>query len=93
MIATVEETHTRKARRPSFTDSSDTADNWPALKHRMDQDWFLFLPGLLPADDVLEVRATMLEVLVQAGWIDPAYPVDDAIPVMEKFCFEPENPS
>lgn len=41
------------------------------LRARMDEYGYLFFRGLAPAEEVLTVRRDVLEVLQEAGWLDP----------------------
>ena len=87
MITNVQGTCARKTPFPRLTDSSNIIDDGQPVKSHMDKDVFLFLPGLLPFDDVLEAHAAILEVLVNFGWMDTADPVEDAV------CRRAHNPS
>lgn len=51
------------------------ADRLQALANR---DGFLFFRALLPAADVLALRATVLDFANRVGWLDPAAPLDEA---------------
>lgn len=45
------------------------------LQARFAEDGYLFFPGLLPAEPVLEVRRQVLELCAEAGWLDPEAPL------------------
>jgi hypothetical protein len=60
--------------------STDIADDPPALRRRMEEDGYLFLPGLLNRDDVLAAREETLARMQAAGYLDPAFPATEAIP-------------
>ncbi len=59
--------------------SIDLIEDGDALRSRMEQDGYLFLPGLLNTDRVLEARAAMVEALDAEGMLDPGYPKMDAV--------------
>lgn len=40
------------------------------LRARMDEEGYLFFPGLVPATEVLETRRVMLRFCQDAGWLD-----------------------
>ena len=54
--------------------SIDLIDNLPALRERMDQEGYLFLPGYLDRAEVLSARQVMAERLAARDLLDPAYP-------------------
>ena len=60
-------------------DSADLLGDAEGLRGRMREDGYLFLPGLLDRDEVLDARRIILERLAQQGWLDPAHPVADAV--------------
>ena len=45
----------------------------------MRRDGYLFLPGLLPRDDIAIVQRQIGAIARDAGWLAPTAPVDDAI--------------
>jgi hypothetical protein len=51
-----------------------------ALRRRVEEDGYLFLPGLLNRDEVIESGREILRRLGAAGFLDPAFPVPDGIP-------------
>lgn len=55
-------------------DSSTIATDADALRTRMAEDGYLFLPGLLHRDTVLEARQVITDRLMAEGLLDPAYP-------------------
>jgi len=59
--------------------SIDALDDAQALRERMQEDGYLYLPGYLNRDEVLAAREVMLERLAEAGWLDPAYPTMEAV--------------
>ncbi len=74
-----------------FLDSTELLDNGPALAERLQRDGYLFLRGLLERDAVLAVRHRLLEKAASGGWLDPAYPVNDAIANPAAACKDPED--
>ena len=60
----------------TFDDSSGIRDDAPELRRRLADDGYLFFPGLLPSERVLQVRAEVLDILGAQGWLaegsDPA---------------------
>jgi Phytanoyl-CoA dioxygenase (PhyH) len=50
-----------------------------ALRHEADQQGYLFLRGLLLPDDVLALRARVLEACREIGWLDEAAPAADGV--------------
>ena len=73
-----------------FHDSSAIVCDAHALRERMAEDGYLFLPGLLPRDAVLEARRQMLKVLAEAGMVRRDRPLDHAAPDLSNFAVEPE---
>ncbi|MBV9848148.1 MAG: phytanoyl-CoA dioxygenase family protein, partial [Armatimonadetes bacterium] len=50
-----------------------------ALQARMEEDGYLFLPGLLDRDEVLAARRALTDRLATEGHLDPAHPAQDAV--------------
>jgi hypothetical protein len=61
--------------------SSELVGNGAAMRARMEADGYLFLPGLLPADEVATVRAEALAICAEAGWLRPGGQQDGAVQV------------
>lgn len=55
------------------------ASDGHALRARLEEDGYLYLPGLLDRESVCEARASVLERAHEEGLLDPAYPVEDGI--------------
>jgi hypothetical protein len=55
-------------------DSSEVAGDADALRERMAEDGYLFLPGLLNRDEVIEARRVVTDRLLAEGLLDPDYP-------------------
>ena len=77
------------ADRPS-DDATPLPGDAAALRRHMDEDGYLFLPGLLPAAAVRDVRAQMLEILADAGMVRRDRPLDEAAADVSRFAVEPE---
>ena len=60
--------------------STDILHDVEALRRRASEDGYLFLPGLLDRDEVIESGREILRRLGAAGFLDPAFPVPDGIP-------------
>ena len=58
---------------------SDPRAGADELRSIMDQQSYLFFRGLLPVADVLQVRRDVLELCAEAGWLDPAHDLMDAV--------------
>jgi hypothetical protein len=63
--------------------SIDIIDDPSALQTRMAEDGYLYLPGYLNRDVVLEGRREVLNRIADAGALHPDYPIEDAIPHSE----------
>ncbi len=74
----------------AFTDSTDLAQDGPALAARIARDGYLFIRGLLPRPDVLEVRRQFLDLASRGGWLDTTRPMEDAIANTAAACKDPE---
>jgi hypothetical protein len=73
-----------------FVDSSDLIADGGALAARMRRDGYLFLPGLLPRDDVAAVQRQVGEIARDAGWLRRDQPVAAAIADVSGFCVDPD---
>ena len=60
-------------------DSTDVINDVATLRQRMAEDGYLYLPGLLNRDQVLEARRAVLERLAEQESLDPAYPLLDGV--------------
>lgn len=49
------------------------------LQEQMNQHGYLFFRGLVPQADVWAVRRAVLELCAEAGWLDPAHDLVDAV--------------
>jgi len=52
-------------------DSTDVLNDVSALRQRMDEDGYLYLPGLLDRDKALAARRSVLQRLAEQGSLDP----------------------
>lgn len=59
----------------------ESDSNAPAeeLRAAMEERGYLFFHGLVPADEVLAVRRDVLDLCAEAGWLDPARDVMEAV--------------
>jgi hypothetical protein len=60
-------------------DSSDVVDQPGTLRQRMAEDGYLYLPGYLDRDLVLEARAVITDRLAEEGLLDPDRPSIEAV--------------
>src|SRR5271166_4029892 len=74
----------------SFIDSSDLIGDGTALAARMRRDGYLFLPGLLPRDDVAAVQRQVGAIAREAGWLRRDRPAEAAIADLSGFCVDPD---
>jgi hypothetical protein len=59
--------------------SADILDDAAALRRRLQEDGYLFLPGLLDRDEVMAARGELTNRLAAEGLLDPAYPPYEAV--------------
>lgn len=59
--------------------SHEIAEDGAALQSRMAEDGYLYMPGLLDRSLIAEVRQVLLHRLDEQGWLNPDYPLDDAV--------------
>jgi ectoine hydroxylase-related dioxygenase (phytanoyl-CoA dioxygenase family) len=59
--------------------SMDIVDDGAALRDRMREDGYLYLPGYLDRAEVLDTRAALLDRLAVSGCLEPGTPVAAAI--------------
>ncbi len=74
-----------------FVPSNGLLDRPADLRARMDRDGFLFLRGLLPRLDVLEVRRAILECCRDAGWLVGGSELLEGRVDPSRACVEPES--
>jgi Phytanoyl-CoA dioxygenase (PhyH) len=74
----------------SFIDSSGLISDGSGLTDRMRRDGYLFLPELLPRDDVIAVQRQIGEIARDAGWLCQDRPVEEAIADTSGFCVDPD---
>ena len=73
-----------------FIDSASLIGDGTALADRMRRDGYLFLPGLLPRDDIAAVQRQIGAIARDAGWLRRDAPVEDAIADPAGFCVDPD---
>jgi hypothetical protein len=59
--------------------STDALDDSAQLHQRMAQDGYLFVPGYLDREQVVEARMDLLQQLADNGNLDPAYPISEGV--------------
>jgi len=59
--------------------SSDVLEDIGVLRERMAEDGYVYLPGYLNRELVLEARKSVTERLAEEGLTDPNYPPDEAV--------------
>lgn len=59
--------------------SRDALDDRDELSRRMDKNGYLYLPGLLSPDDVMDARTDVLEKMCRLGQLSPDYPLSEAV--------------
>jgi hypothetical protein len=59
--------------------SDDVMDDPAALRARLADDGYLFIPGLLDREEVRAARLELLGVAAAHGALDPAFPLEDGI--------------
>ena len=74
---------------PTFLDSTPVLDDPPEIRTRMQRDGYLFIRGLLPADELAKLRLSFLAMVRDGGWIQKNTPLEDAIADQDGFCVEP----
>src|SRR5689334_10876684 len=72
------ETTTETEVLPPFVESDPSAGA-AQLRATMADQGYLFFRRLVPADVVMAARRDVLEVCLEAGWIDPAHDIMDAV--------------
>jgi ectoine hydroxylase-related dioxygenase (phytanoyl-CoA dioxygenase family) len=60
-------------------ESNDIAQDWPALRQRMDEDGYLFIRGLHRRDEVLDARRELLVELAALGNLAADAPLMDGV--------------
>ncbi len=72
-------------------ESADIADDGPALRRRLVEDGYLYLPGYLEREMVLAARRRELQMFLELGYLDPDSPLMDGV-VHEKYRGVAANP-
>ncbi len=68
----------------ALRDSSDALHDEAALRERMQNDGYLYLPNYLNRDEVLQARGVITKRLAQAGCLDETFDIDEAVAVCGK---------
>jgi len=63
--------------------SDDLIGDVGALRERMEEDGYLFLPGLLDRDEVRAARCSIMELLAEEGLLEPGTPPEEGIAARE----------
>jgi hypothetical protein len=71
-------------------DSTPILNNVPLLQARMAHDGYLFLPGLLNRQEVLDARREVTRRLAEHGFLDPIRPAMDAVSRRNGGAFMPD---
>ena len=67
----------------TLTRSEDCVNDRDEVWRRFDEDGYLYLPGLLDIDEVLEARTEVMQRLWDAGVLDKSHPMIDGIAVSD----------
>ena len=59
--------------------SDEIVNNGPALRERMAEDGYLYVPGLLDTDEVLAARREVMERISSRGAVDERFPLMDGV--------------
>lgn len=63
----------------TLRDSRDLVGDGEALRARMEEDGYLYLPGMLDPEAVADARLSILLKLQEEGALDPDYPIEAGI--------------
>jgi ectoine hydroxylase-related dioxygenase (phytanoyl-CoA dioxygenase family) len=74
-----------------LVDSSELLGSGDALRTRAAEDGYLFFRKLIPAEDILAVRADVLTVVEQHGWLQPGQDELGGVLRSEAFAAIPES--
>ena len=64
---------------PAAQDSAGARRRAEALRERLTEDGYLFLPGYLDREEVLGARRELCGQLARLGLVDTAYPLEEAV--------------
>lgn len=74
-----------------LTDCTPLLGDAVAMRRQMAEEGYLLFRGLLNRDEVMAARMSMLEKLAEQGYVDPNYPLHDAVAATEtRIAFKPE---
>lgn len=68
----------------TLRDSSDVLNDESALRERMQNDGYLYLPDYLNRGEVLEARGVVTQRLAQSGVLDEAFDANEAVAARDK---------
>ena len=74
-----------------FLDSTNLIGDGDALRERLHRDGYLFLKGLFPREDIMAVRARLLDKAARGGWLAEGTPAERAIADLSAACKDPEE--
>ncbi len=75
----------------TLQDSLDILHDGAALRQRMADNGYLYLPGILDIDKVLDARRSVMEKMDAEGLLHPGYPIMDGVAKPAKvFSFRPD---
>jgi len=74
-----------------FLDSTDVIADGPELFRRIRRDGYLFIRGLLPRADLDALRAELLGIANEEGWLRSGARVEDGIANPAAFAVEPQD--
>jgi hypothetical protein len=63
--------------------SDDLLGDVPALRARMEEDGYLFLPGLLDREEARGARRSVMELLAAEGLLEPGTPPEEGVAASE----------
>jgi len=66
-------------KRSLFFDATSLLDDPVALRHRAEQDGYLFFKHFLPTEPLLELRRQMLEICGRRGWLAAGHELMDGV--------------
>ncbi|MEU3017497.1 phytanoyl-CoA dioxygenase family protein [Nocardiopsis sp. NPDC007018] len=67
----------------SLIDSTDFLHDPTALRERLVEEGYLYLPGFLPADDMIRVRTILAQSLTDHGWLTDPHSLTMASPGLQ----------
>ncbi len=74
----------------AFRASDDAVADGDELRRRMEQDGYLFVPGLLPRDVVADLRRRFQAIAAAAGWLKAGTAPEQSVADPQAACVDPE---